>query len=337
MRIYSRRSLKYIFGIICLLLLVTICLVTYSLHDEVLYDIVLDDGYVVDGLLYKISKEIILRVRHLNERGNVNDKAYQTKFRKAYPVDLIYTLNGVYIFKMTYKRKNVVLKYATYDKYNRNEVKISRTVKHKNIVDIYFSFNLEDRKGYFILMEAMDFALSTDLAKLYPDEIVSIIESVVSALVYLHSLNIIHCDIKLENILVKKVGDRFIYKICDLGGSHYIFNEKLYPPFFTYTETYVAPETLIEGYFTRNTDIWQLGHVVWFYTNQRVLFLDDANRYDKEAYLKYLTGVNFDFYDGQRIEIVERCCAREPSMRITFDEILEWCKKHNYNVSLIRP
>lgn len=48
-------------------------------------------------------------------------------------------------------------------------------------------------------------------------EAVSMIKQIVSGLEYMHSKNLIHRDIKAENVLLTKVQGSLMIKICDLG------------------------------------------------------------------------------------------------------------------------
>ena len=95
-------------------------------------------------------------------------------------------------------------------KYFENEVKLLRTLRHPNIVQ------LEDlkmtRDNYYLVMEYINGGSLTDCLKSYqkkhgksfPEEIVQhLMKQIVSAIKYIHGLNIIHRDLKLDNIMVK--------------------------------------------------------------------------------------------------------------------------------------
>lgn len=172
----------------------------------------------------------------------------------------------------------------------------------------------------------MDCALSIDYAKEYPNEIKNIIRSVAHAIKYLHGINIIHCDIKLSNILVKINKGKRIYKLCDFGGSQYIYGDFVYPNNAIFTDSYGAPETYFDVKFTFSTDIWLLGHTIWFYILQRNLFFDTFGRYDDNAYNKYLRGDNQIIPNHEYIVIVKKCCNRDPYKRIGCDDIISWCE-----------
>ena len=86
-------------------------------------------------------------------------------------------------------------------------------------------------------------------------------------LLYLHSLGIIHADIKLENILAYKTSEfkNKKFKISDFGLSQFV-NEKGFAELKEYqgTKGYIAPEIKPGGcQITTKVDIWSLGVVLY--------------------------------------------------------------------------
>ncbi len=73
-------------------------------------------------------------------------------------------------------------------------------------------------------------------------------ECVLEGLQHIHSKGIIHCDLKLENVLMcspKEPDEYLIPKICDFGLSHLITREsdgKGYMEVLCGTKGYLAPE-----------------------------------------------------------------------------------------------
>ena len=94
-------------------------------------------------------------------------------------------------------------------KYFDNEIKLLNSLRHPNIV------RLEDLKvtkdHYYLVMEYINGGSLTDCLKSYqkkygksfPEEIVQyLMRQIVNTIKYIHSLNIIHRDLKLDNIMV---------------------------------------------------------------------------------------------------------------------------------------
>ena len=124
-----------------------------------------------------------------------------------------------------------------YTKYFNNEINILRKLYHKNII------RLEALKKtthhYYVIMEYCNGGTLTECLEKYKnlyhkpftEEIVQyIMRQVVSAINYIHSLRIIHRDLKLDNILVKFESDedknqlnllKAEIKIIDFGFAAY--------------------------------------------------------------------------------------------------------------------
>ena len=107
----------------------------------------------------------------------------------------------------------------------RNEVQLMEKMRHRNVVK-YFE-NLETEKHYLFFIELCQGGdllqyvrrrrkLNEPLAKY-------LFRQVICGLGYIHSLGVIHRDIKLENILLDNEG---VVKIADFGVSLEINEDK---------------------------------------------------------------------------------------------------------------
>merc|ERR1719203_1332496 len=80
------------------------------------------------------------------------------------------------------------------------------------------------------------------------------------AINYLHSHNVVHRDLKLENFLYEKKDSDFL-KLIDFGFSK-IWEKNTKMELSCGTLSYVAPEVLGKSY-TSQCDLWSLGVVVF--------------------------------------------------------------------------
>lgn len=106
------------------------------------------------------------------------------------------------------------------------EFNILRRTRHKNVVRLYESF--ETAQHIVFVMEVCG---AGDLLtyvrrrrKLKEDVAKHIFKQVIEGLSYCHSKNVLHRDIKLDNILLSSEGD---VKICDFGVSKLVKNGEL--------------------------------------------------------------------------------------------------------------
>ena len=110
-----------------------------------------------------------------------------------------------------------------------DEIEILKNLEHPNIMKIYESF-VDSNNNYYIVSELCDQGhLLSKMEKLGKmDQIVVkyLMDQIFNAVAYLHSKNILHGDIKLENVLLNKItkrgGRRFTNINLDFNS-----NEKL--------------------------------------------------------------------------------------------------------------
>lgn len=143
----------------------------------------------------------------------------------------------------------------------KREVKISYELTHPGLVKCYNT--MESKKNYYIVFE---FCSGGDLSqflkkheKLSPEVSLNIMNQIKNAYQYLLQEKILHRDIKLENILLRKE-DSIEIKISDFGCS------KIDPCGTTIcgTPKYMALE-LLEGVknYDYKVDLWSLGLCFW--------------------------------------------------------------------------
>lgn len=95
-----------------------------------------------------------------------------------------------------------------------------------------------------------------------------IFRQLVSAISYLHSLKIVHRDIKDENIVID---DKFQIKLIDFGTAAYITPGTRFAT-FSGTVDYCSPEILLGNkYFGPELDVWTCG--ITLYT---LIFCENA-------------------------------------------------------------
>ena len=143
------------------------------------------------------------------------------------------------------------------------ETTIMKTLsKSNNVVKIFETY--ETKKHYCIVME---YICAGDLlsyikkrGKLTEEVAKFIFKQIVLSLQYIHNHNIVHRDIKLDNILIDLDNN---IKICDFGVSKIIKKgESMLEQ--CGTPAYIAPEILLnQGYEGFGVDIWSAGVVLY--------------------------------------------------------------------------
>ena len=124
-----------------------------------------------------------------------------------------------------------------------NEIDIMRTVEHDNVIQLYDVYETE--KSIYLVLELIqgkslqDILKKSNFREEYNEtKILNMIRMILEALGYLSSKNIMHRDLKPDNILVDK-SDKI--KIVDFGLATFI-NVKEYIFKKCGTPGYIAPE-----------------------------------------------------------------------------------------------
>lgn len=140
------------------------------------------------------------------------------------------------------------------------EVTILRQLDHPNIVKVYEYF--KDAKFIYIVMELVSggelFTRIQALNHFTERKAGEIFMQVMAAINYLHKKDIVHRDIKAENIMLD---DNDVVKIIDFGTARACGkNQKM--TINRSNPYYVAPE-VIAGKYDRKCDIWSCGVLLY--------------------------------------------------------------------------
>ncbi|KAI9987948.1 hypothetical protein PInf_024205 [Phytophthora infestans] len=153
------------------------------------------------------------------------------------------------------------------------EMGILRVLHHPNIVRMLETFEVDHQ--FFIIMELSPGGTLLERVKArnkeYPeDEVKDIIRNLASVIQYLHSRNICHRDLKLENILVDTLDNGGHIKLCDFGAST-LFKSGASMRKVLGSVVYMAPEVL-EGNYKETCDMWSLGVIMYMLLSNKAPF-----------------------------------------------------------------
>jgi serine/threonine protein kinase len=100
----------------------------------------------------------------------------------------------------------------------------------------------------------------------------SVAKQVLKSLKFMHDLNLIHCDLKPENVLMRSYADCTV-KVIDFGSSCFTTDQM---SSYAQSRAYRAPEVIIGAKYSQKADIWSLGCILAeLYTGQ-VLFRNSS-------------------------------------------------------------
>ncbi|XP_076325891.1 PAS domain-containing serine/threonine-protein kinase-like isoform X2 [Tachypleus tridentatus] len=139
------------------------------------------------------------------------------------------------------------------------EISLLMSLNHPNIVQVLDIF--ENSKYFQMVMEkhgsGMDLFEFIDRNPHLDEPLASyIFRQIVAALVHLHKLNIIHRDVKDENVILDQI---FHAKLIDFGSATFLSPGKYYSTFCG-TMEYCSPEVLVGNkYRGPELEMWALG------------------------------------------------------------------------------
>ncbi|XP_073695738.1 MAP/microtubule affinity-regulating kinase 4 isoform X1 [Garra rufa] len=201
------------------------------------------------------------------------------------------------------------------------EVRIMKTLRHPNIVQLFEV--IETEKTLYLVMEyasggeVFDYLVSHGRMK--EIEARAKFRQIVSAVHYCHQKNIVHRDLKAENLLLDADAN---IKIADFGFSNeFTLGNKL--DTFCGSPPYAAPE-LFQGkkYDGPEVDIWSLGVILYTLVSGSLPF-DGQNL--KELRERVLRGkYRVPFYMSTDCEgILRRFLVLNPSKRCTLEQVMK--------------
>ena len=212
------------------------------------------------------------------------------------------------------------------------ELSILKIVKHKYIAQLYEI--LETSQFIFIVIEycegkdLMDYILTK--SKLSEKESLKFFQQLINTLLYLHSQNIAHRDIKIDNMLLDKEKN---LKLVDFGlSTKYSDDELLNQP--CGTVVYAAPEVLDgKEYHGMLADVWSSGIVLFGMISGFLPFCDNDDEINKKNVLKGKIDIP-SFFPPLVKDLLKHMLDINPMTRYTLQEIREhpWFNNKSCNM-----
>lgn len=259
----------------------------------------------------QISPNVNLKVIKKIKSEGVNSNLYLVEDTQ---------LGCKFILKQISKKK---LKYP--DKYFDESKKIYRC-NHPNIMSINTAS--QDENNIYITMPYLERGSLYNLLEnksLTIREVIKYSLDFLSAIQYIHSLGIIHCDIKPNNVLISD-NDNAI--LTDFGSALYLNNSgnaRLRNVYYKH----IAPEQCTNSIIDKKIDIYQIGTTLYRMCNGNEEYNNQARKYKDLNSLKiacvkgkfpirkkYLPHVPREI-----INIIEKCLMIDPRDR--YEDVLE--------------
>lgn len=146
------------------------------------------------------------------------------------------------------------------------------------------------------------------------------IYGIASAMKYIHSHDIVHCDLKPSNILINEF---FFPIICDFGLSLKTTIDQTIYEDFRGTAAYCSPESFESGIYTKKYDVYSFGMILYEIMTKEYPFkgLDFSQVCYKILNQRARPKLN-KFVPKKFKEIIKKCWDEDPNKRPSFDQIV---------------
>ncbi|KAG0163865.1 hypothetical protein DFQ28_009590 [Apophysomyces sp. BC1034] len=207
------------------------------------------------------------------------------------------------------------------------EMRVLQGLNHPNVIGFYDWF--ESREKFYLVFELATggelFERLFELGKFTENDAVMVIRSVLTGLQYLHEHNIVHRDMKPENLLFKTPESDADLVICDFGIAKLSDDD-------TALETvcgspgYVAPEVLLKKGYGTAIDMWAVGVITYtllcgyqpFQSEDQVELIDEITHVRYEFHERYWRNISQDAKD-----FIRRLLTLDADSRPTAAEALK--------------
>ncbi len=214
----------------------------------------------------------------------IGDGQYGSVYEAVGPFDQLYALK---MFRPANRH------YETVKQEWSAEMKRLESYRHPNIVYIYDAF--EVNYLFYIALERCETSLRVLTNRPFSDEaLFEISRQLLMALGYLHDNGLVHSDLHGGNVLVSNVhalySDQNLYaappmvKITDFGVSHQLDSEHWFRPQVANPKI-LTPELITAGYTTRQSDLYQLGLLMFAMHTGQAAIPEGTNYQDLTRYI----------------------------------------------------
>lgn len=212
------------------------------------------------------------------------------------------------------------------------EVEILQAVQHSNIVTLRDVF--ESRAEVVLILELVCggelFDFIAEKENLLESEAIEFLKQILEALRFMHSKNIVHFDLKPENIMLSDKSAHPIIKLIDFGLAQRLRQGEEFRS-TSGTPQYIAPEVISCEPLSAAADMWSIGVITYILLSGLSPFQGDTD----EETLRNVLAMNYEFNErffsttsSMAKEFIQKLLVKDPRERMTADTSLHhpWIK-----------
>lgn len=223
---------------------------------------------------------------------------------------------------------------------NRGEERMARACDHNNIVKVHhvsFDYTNHFTPRKMIVYDRAEGDMFNYVVEDISNEFTeshakNLIRQMLNAVAHLHSNNIVHRDIKLENFLYErldktkpKTAENIRIVLTDFEFADFTSDDG-YLRGKKGTDGYIAPEMFLDEYYTSAVDVWAMGvccHSIL--TKKSILKYPPSSKYVNGRYERFRINYNTSQWKSRSEkakEFVDRFLQQDPSKRWSIQDAL---------------
>lgn len=198
------------------------------------------------------------------------------------------------------------------------EARITGAVRHPNVVEVFdFGYDTIGRPYYVMELAAgQTLAHRLDGGPLLETQALDVAIEVAEAVAAVHAVGYIHRDIKADNVMLARDGERLVLKLIDFGIACRVDEAGERIEGLAGTPRTMAPEQVARDPIDERTDVWGIGVLLYEMLTARLPFDTGGSlRDDLLAIVTQSPHPLPDHLDPEIAALVEACLAKDPDDR----------------------